>query len=477
MNYDLLRPKTIRGKKEIVKIPALDFLVTKDMRLTLKVRTFTSRKLAKKINFKNGKTFDSYARYVLEYNNTMRRKLTSDKDADDFILRQTHGTKKSEIKFMNTSSLTEFDKSKMGMLVRSVDMFNTKYQGVAHIGFKRLDITQARDYTRKDIKAWEATYKALLKDHKVRIIDRVQSSESEELVQKMVDAFYEKLEVKPVIGKNLRKDAYNVVVIHNEAYYEDAEDDYRIYDDVAVQHITVEDFRKHAKDAVKNILYEMMIKKDLIDGQIHLVDWASFNFRQDLKFGMKFGEDKNPEYVFMRIHPDGKFEFYEQKNDLFQNDAYVRLNDIFMDMGLKSTPIRVIVEDDQSRINIIRDTDYFTIPEIFQIRDILETNNFFSRGQTSKEENLSSVIDIKYIDKGDYALYFSGTIGNGMRSGIRNAVTIRRVEGYDGADIFFRDLLQLMAVEFVRAGQLTVLPFPFKYLREYYQFTEGNDYA
>ena len=33
--------------------------------------------------------------------------------------------------------------------------------------------------------------------------------------------------------------------------------------------------------------------------------------------------------------------------------------------------------------------------------------------------------------------------------------------------INFKELLSLMAVEFVRNGQYTVLPFPFKYLREY----------
>ena len=38
---------------------------------------------------------------------------------------------------------------------------------------------------------------------------------------------------------------------------------------------------------------------------------------------------------------------------------------------------------------------------------------------------------------------------------------------WSSAEIAFDELLPLMDVEFVRNDQLTVIPFPFKYLREY----------
>ena len=46
-------------------------------------------------------------------------------------------------------------------------------------------------------------------------------------------------------------------------------------------------------------------------------------------------------------------------------------------------------------------------------------------------------------------------------------VIIREVQAIDDAPVFFDELLPLMDVDFVRLGSLTVLPFPFKYLREY----------
>lgn len=54
-----------------------------------------------------------------------------------------------------------------------------------------------------------------------------------------------------------------------------------------------------------------------------------------------------------------------------------------------------------------------------------------------------------------------------MNRSINNAATIRKIEGYKNSEIFFDKLLPLMNVTFVRNGQLTVQPFPFKYLREY----------
>ena len=54
-----------------------------------------------------------------------------------------------------------------------------------------------------------------------------------------------------------------------------------------------------------------------------------------------------------------------------------------------------------------------------------------------------------------------------MRQSIQRACVIRSIEGYDGANVRFEEMLPMMNVTFVHNGQLTVMPFPFKYLREY----------
>ncbi len=48
-----------------------------------------------------------------------------------------------------------------------------------------------------------------------------------------------------------------------------------------------------------------------------------------------------------------------------------------------------------------------------------------------------------------------------------NATLIRKAEPVSGSAPIFNDLLPLMNVMFVKNGQLTVIPFPFKYIREY----------
>lgn len=50
---------------------------------------------------------------------------------------------------------------------------------------------------------------------------------------------------------------------------------------------------------------------------------------------------------------------------------------------------------------------------------------------------------------------------------MQTAVNIRKIEVYKDSQELFSRLLPLMDVGFVSNGQLTVIPFPFKYLREY----------
>ena len=90
------------------------------------------------------------------------------------------------------------------------------------------------------------------------------------------------------------------------------------------------------------------------------------------------------------------------------------------------------------------------------------------RNKTSIDELFPAVTDIKSFDtNGNSLYYFSGIIGAGMKRLIPTAANIRMVDTYRHSKLFFNDLLKLMAVTFVRNGQLTIMPFPFKYLIEF----------
>lgn len=89
---------------------------------------------------------------------------------------------------------------------------------------------------------------------------------------------------------------------------------------------------------------------------------------------------------------------------------------------------------------------------------------------------IDNVLDIKYYSEINHEgrkelRYFVGTKRKSLKTSIHNACTVRKVTT-DNDEIEFEELLPLLAVDFVRNNQHTVLPFPYKYLREYLSF--GN---
>lgn len=64
------------------------------------------------------------------------------------------------------------------------------------------------------------------------------------------------------------------------------------------------------------------------------------------------------------------------------------------------------------------------------------------------------------------AYYFVGDRTDTIQTSFKDACHIRKIVAVKGCKLIFRDLLKMMDVDFVRTGQSTVIPFPFKYIRE-----------
>ena len=106
--------------------------------------------------------------------------------------------------------------------------------------------------------------------------------------------------------------------------------------------------------------------------------------------------------------------------------------------------------------------------ERVEISDKVAIGDNKLRSKQKEDELLTACLDIKYMSINDKkARYFVGTIGEGMQQKISDACPIREIEANESDPLFFDELLPLMNITFVRNGQLTVLPFPFKYLREW----------
>ena len=459
-----LKHSNKKGQDVIMKIPCLKVNVTRQLRMEATVCTFTSVLLRNRITFKR-RRFEEYPQYVLSVHNTLRRKLEQD-TATGYIQRQTDNDR-TDIPFIDFQSIARFEQSKMGVIWQVVSDFNTKYDGLAHLSFEETSSYTALDYDRNTSKEDKQAVQAALSEASVRLVDAIGDEYSRMFCENIAELFSARYGISVPIGKKVTKGHLNVRVIHNKAYYEGSHDPHDDeFVDAAVQHITLEDFADNCETAISTIVHELLVKQDLQNGRISLFNWQALKYQNDWSFGMA-SEGEPRKYYFMTVHPDGSFSIKEQTINLFEQSEYDDCVTIFEDEKRSTEQVRGIIRNGNGKINVIRDTGWYTIPQIEQIQAELSAGNTYLRNKTARNEFLSACLDIKYISDENCGYYFVGTIGNGMRANIARASNIRKIEGYCDAPVFFEQLLPLMNVSFVRNGQLTILPFPFKYLREY----------
>lgn len=102
-------------------------------------------------------------------------------------------------------------------------------------------------------------------------------------------------------------------------------------------------------------------------------------------------------------------------------------------------------------------------------KDVL---HHFFKSQEMLEELFSSKTNIYYsVNNEAEAFYFVGVVPDTIQTSFNNATNIRKVKAVgnllgQSKKLFFDKLIETMNVDFVKQGNLTVLPFPFKYLRE-----------
>lgn len=93
----------------------------------------------------------------------------------------------------------------------------------------------------------------------------------------------------------------------------------------------------------------------------------------------------------------------------------------------------------------------------------------FSKSKDNLDTFFDSSLDIKYFGENESeAFYFVGARKDSVsKYSFSNACHLRKIKAVDGSKLVFKDILKTMDVDFVKTGQSTVLPFPFKYIREY----------
>lgn len=454
-------------KNGISKIHALEIRINKDYICQLNVRTFTSIKLRKYISFKHHK-FPEYPQYSLLGNNTLKRSLENDRD-DTYIMRQT-GNDKYGIDFFNFENSTKFEKTKVGMLNKYISKFNAKYEGLINISFEEINDFKTVVLTKNDKNNEKEAIKNIVSNNKFSLIDTINDARSAQMADEIASLLNAGYGIKIHKRKYPQKEAMNLMIIHNKEYYDGEEDIHnKNNQEIDIQHLTYENGNLN-KYIVDSLIEELIIKQDLLSKSISIFDWQRLGFNANWIFGLVHQEEENKRYFFMTIKPDGKFEIAESNDNLFVASQYNELSNVFNE----NDDCVSIINDDQGNTNIINETSYITIPEMEAIKAQLDEGNNKLRDKISRENYLEAVTDIRYFVKGDHAYYFSGVVGNGMRNKVVHAANIREIVPYNNSKLIFESLLPLLNVTFVRNGKLTVVPFPFKYIKEFILMKDSN---
>lgn len=214
-HFYVFKPEWVSQDKNgvIWSIPTIEIKVSEICLLKLNVRTFTTTKLKNKMTF-NKKKFEDYPKYILSSDNSMRRKTVDDTDVPTFILRQIDNSK-NEITFLDISNRSAFEATKIGILTKVIESFNTRYKGIAEIEFQIIDDFATID-TKSTAKENERSVKAYIADRSIRIMDCVQNEHSLPFCEYIASTIEGKYGKKAKIGSRLSKKALNIRLIHNK---------------------------------------------------------------------------------------------------------------------------------------------------------------------------------------------------------------------------------------------------------------------
>lgn len=473
-------PKWLKQTKGVVwKIPTLDVRVNRQKNLSLDVCTFSELKLSvkhAKNNEEKAKVYDK-PRYVCIGNNTMRRKLEGD-SALEYVTGSA-GSSKINIPFIKLWPAASFPESKMGMLSNIVEKFNHDFGEMICIDFATIGNYQSIDFSKEIEKENKSAIESALSKTPIKILDEIDNDEFESMekckaIQREIKLKYK---LNAIIGKRPDKDAINISLIHEPEYYEstgEPDPHQKKHEGVSIQHITLQHGMECLSDSISTIIHNALVKKDLINGKISLFDWAKTGLAEKISFGYadKIPNTKNLyNYYVMEVNPDGCFEIKELDNSVFNSEEYQKWADIFdctrIENRPKEEPVEGLILDAAGNINVIRSSDKITLPDFEKIKAEVDNGATNIKCAGTFEEFYSGCMNIKMFEDCGKTYYCVGRKDKNPLLSIPRAVNIREIQSYDGAPILFEKLLPLMSVEFVRNGQLTVLPFPFKYLREW----------
>lgn len=323
-----------------------------------------------------------------------------------------------------------------------------------------------------------------------------------------------------------------IIIVDSKEAYENKKDPYGQYKEETVQHITtdlikrltdklaeatgkvaLDSARAEAIAVIRVLLKEWLIKKDIADGCCTL-----FDHMEELDgwtFSMASKDEALPfEGWFNLTFNKGKMLFSQVEDDDEKTNYKIIHNG--KEIAIMDTDLRVLPDveklyalyyddfhygDREAIAKIIKEhwpesEDYEEVQQQFGnwgSREIEKAINSKIKGKAAvglneaykeltgghvlltrlgrnkafQEEYYPGVTDLVFFTYKDSQYYAMSPYGSGMNGAPVRSSVCRKVEGASKEE--FLMILKMLMTPVVRSGQMTVMPFPFKYLREYYR--------
>ncbi len=449
----------LNSSSNALKVLSID--VDKKMGLQISATSFTPASQFPKEKIKEE------PRYVFSHEHLSFKRIYGPADGETVYVRKTRFGKKTEVPFLKFNK-PEKSLTKAYWAYKVIGWLAEEYSQYLRLEFKEAEVV-SKVTTRRDSDFIEKAI-LTLSAYPCTVVN-LAGEENLEKLETLRLALENKLGTEVKIASALNAESVNFCLVHNKEYYErwKLPDPQKTFpSDTVVQCVAVENgFVKVAKEkeaVINTIIKEAAIKTDIVHGgRITLDDWASFGYEGD----WAFVTSNNSLLYAMIVHADGTFDFKSAKNDFIAfNDR--ELNMLSSLISGQSDTAQTIVKDSLGNICLISGTTFYSLPR----KEIFASTT--SRSKESRDKYLAGVVDINLLRFEDRRFYNVGMIGAGMNTDISKAALLYEISVISGTDIM-ETLLKTMSVLFVKLNSFTVLPYPFKYLREYIELkTESS---
>jgi len=435
------------------------------------VVTFTNIAERKWMTFTKRRPFEMYPQYLLT-NYDLKRK-SGNVNVPTFIIRKANKRKKNNIDFVDFSDMDKLENTKSRIIFKTIDKFNQFFRDIVSIEFRSVDVNVSdRTLVSDEVDRFQQRAVEIMKTKPLFVVNK--EGEDGEITTAELISDLENLELKCEAGRSSGFDCFRIDVVHNEEHFKD--DVYRdTYSDDrcnTLQHVTIESYNeKDRQNIAETMVEELSIKDDINHGAITLYDWAAKSYSGDFVFAIALPNEEGDvccSYATLLIRSNGSTEY--SIFDLDDDSPFPKLATAVLKKDIDCS-----IMDPDGNINSIKKTNLITMVDADKLRDKLldnqKTGVGITTGLRTKEglmKYLPECIDINTLSVSEnYMVYYVGVIGKGMERKVKKAALIREVVVEKGSSLFIEDIIDMMAVPFVRHDQMTVLPFPIKYLREW----------